>query len=857
MKIRQRTFSTTDPGETARERENRAVARRAAAEGITLLKNDHHLLPLKQGKKLALYGTGASRTVKGGTGSGDVNERETVSILQGLRDSGIEVTTRRWMEDYDRIFDQARQEWKESLLQKAGDQDLVNFFLFYSEHPFVRPEGRPVSEKDVEESGTDTAAYVISRIAGEGADRDPGKGDYRLTDHETEDLRFLCARYEHVILIVNSGAQIDLSLLRELDRIESVLYLVQAGMEGGNALADVLTGKVNPSGKLTDTWAWNYEDYPASASFLQNREGPGKDFYREGILVGYRYFDRFGIEPQFPFGFGLSYTEFQWEPAGTAADEKTQTISVSVRVTNTGDRYPGREVIQIYAACPQNGRKKELRRLCGFQKTGLLSPGDSETVTVSFPVRALTSYDPEQGAWVADQGLYVLYAGNSSRNLTPAAGLTVERDCVAERVSPVFRDAEAPEEISWPEDRLTENPSLQQSRLEENGLPVLPLSVSEQKREQKQVPGMEQALNLARNLSPEEVAHMVTGEVSRGQGSSAALGSAGVIVPGSAGETSSFLEEKYGIPGAVLADGPAGLRLSRTYQTSRTTGRLIPEDPFAAFEGGYFSRQREREEGETHYQYCTSFPVGTLLAQTWDVCMAEEVGRSVGREMKELGVTLWLAPGMNLHRDPLCGRNFEYFSEDPVVSGRMAAGITRGVQSLGGIGVTLKHFACNNRENHRMSLDSVLSERALREIYLKGFEIAVKTCQPMAIMTSYNLVNGIHSANHAGLLTQIAREEWGYTGIFMTDWTTTSPQGGSISWKCIEAGNDLIMPGTEEDLKELTQALENGTLDRKAADLCAARLISLIWKSDVYEDVPIRLGEDSSADAPEQEAGRD
>ena len=274
----------------------------------------------------------------------------------------------------------------------------------------------------------------------------------------------------------------------------------------------------------------------------------------------------------------------------------------------------------------------------------------------------------------------------------------------------------------------------------------------------------------------------------------------------------------------------------KKYEADRTTGQVYTEEILSALEGGFFASKEPHENTDTYYQYATAIPVGTLLAQTWDVSLVAEAGRAVAEEMLEFGVSWWLAPGMNIHRNPLCGRNFEYYSEDPVVSGRIAAAITLGVQSMPGVGTTIKHFACNNQEDNRMGSDSIVSERALREIYLRGFEIAVKTSQPMAIMTSYNLINGVHTANSHDLCIEAARKEWDFKGILMTDWTTTSKRGGSSAWKCIAAGNDLIMPGTYDDRDSILNALHGGALSRNDLEDCVKRLLTVIFQTSVYED---------------------
>ena len=290
--------------------------------------------------------------------------------------------------------------------------------------------------------------------------------------------------------------------------------------------------------------------------------------------------------------------------------------------------------------------------------------------------------------------------------------------------------------------------------------------------------------------------------------------------------------------GLILADGPAGLRLQKRYEENKKTGEIYTLSRYESLENRIFGTEFLHEDTIKHYQYCSAIPVGTLLAQTFDTELMEEIGALIGREMKEFGVTLWLAPGMNIHRNPLCGRNFEYYSEDPLVSGKMAAAVTKGAQSLPGIGTTVKHFACNNQEENRRGVSSIVSQRALREIYLKGFEIAVKESQPMAIMTSYNKVNGVHTANSYDLCTEAARKEWGFEGIIMTDWTTTNAGGGCSAAKCLRAGNDLIMPGKLSDRKEILDAVHGlgiQFLDIRYLDECALRMLKVIFASDAYE----------------------
>ena len=332
---------------------------------------------------------------------------------------------------------------------------------------------------------------------------------------------------------------------------------------------------------------------------------------------------------------------------------------------------------------------------------------------------------------------------------------------------------------------------------------------------------------LVNKLSLEEKACLVCGRPKQGKAS--IIGSAAIHVPGAAAETTSLLEDR-GVPATVLADGPAGIRISQRYE-EMPDHSIATLTPYEGLENRFFGKEFRHEEATDHYQFCTAIPVGMNLAQSFDPELVAEIGTVIGREMEEFGVTWWLAPGMNIKRNPLCGRNFEYYSEDPLVSGKIAAALTKGVQSIPGAAVTIKHFACNNQEDNRRGVSSIVSERALREIYLKGFEIAVREAQPWAIMTSYNKVNGEHTANSHDLCTVAAREEWGFRGVIMTDWTTTNKDGGSSAAKCIAAGNDLVMPGLESDISEIVDAVrENGDqfLAEEALNACCHRILNAI-----------------------------
>ena len=852
MKAKVRTFNgTTSPEVTQRETDHRKLAREAAAEGFVLLENKDHFLPLAKGSKVGLYGAGAIRTIKGGTGSGDVNERDSVNIFQGMKNAGYDVTSSEWLEDYDKLYVQARLDWKNEIFTKLNGDD-TKFFDAYSATPFFMPSGNPIDEEKAAADGADTAFFVLARIAGENKDRFDTEGDYFISKEEKAILAQVSRCYKNIVLVINTGGLMDLAFVEEFDNIRSILQYVQAGQEGGNAFADVVSGDVTPSGKMTDTWAKDYYDYPGAEVYSYKSGDLMKEKYEEGIFVGYRYFDTFEVPVRYSFGYGMSYTDFEIRTDDIKVSGRgmmNPKVSVTVTVTNTGDTYAGKEVVQIYASCPQGKLVKEFRRLAGFGKTKLLAPKESQTMTITFPLYQLTSYEEESASWILEPGMYGIWVGNDLNTSVLSGALELDEKAVMTACENICPLKEELNEIVPDAEKVQAREAAWQKEVKEKRMSVIELKASEIPTEKvdyqpvpEELPG--KAGKIVESLSVDQLALLATGDPGRAQGN--ALGSAGISVPGAAAETSPCAsEEPWNVTTIALVDGPAGLRLKREYQVDN--GEIVASDFLAALEGGFFSKPQEKR-GTTYYQFCTAIPVGTLLAQSWDVELIKRVGEMIGHEMELFNVTLWLAPGMNIHRNPLCGRNFEYFSEDPLrnfeyysedplLAGMMAAAMTLGVQKVPGCGTTIKHFACNNQEDNRMGSDSILSERALREIYLKGFEIAVKDAQPMSIMTSYNLINGVHAANCYDTCTKAARDEWGFAGAIMTDWTTTNVQiqGECTAAGCMRAGNDMVMPGLPEDHENIKKELADGTLTMAELKRCIYNTVNIVLQSNMYE----------------------
>lgn len=795
-----------------REIRNGLLSEKAAEEGIVLLKNDKKILPLNISTKIGLYGAGAGKTVKGGTGSGDVNNRSNISIYQGLKENGIQIVSEKWLANYESIYAEARRAWKEKILEEA--KFVENPFDAYAENPFAMPEGRAVTAEDTVDA--QTAIYVVSRISGEGKDRRRVEGDYYLSRREREDIRFLDAQKIPTVLILNSGGPVELTdILEETENICAVLNISQLGQRGGLALANVLLGKVTPGGKLTATWARRYEDYPCAEEYSYLNGKLEREEYKEGIYTGYRYFDTFGVKPLFPFGYGLSYTEMQIRFHGmkTSGDG----VEVEAEVTNTGETFSGKEVVQVYVSLPQDESGKEYRRLAGFAKTKLLKPGEKELLKIRIDRKTLAYFSEEQHAWIAEKGYYAVWVGNSIASLTLAAMLEVPESVILDKTNILENQTDITEEV-YDRQNLSARTLKWKEKAENEKIGRYIYYPEPEKR-------TECTCQPENKIPAKDLLPLFYGNIA---GISSNLGAAGIRVPGSAGETTAALYEQYGVSPLIMADGPAGLRLQQNYEVDRETDTVYGIGVLGSLENGYLRTDEIHENADRYYQFCTAFPVGTALAQTWDTALVEKVGIAVAEEMEEFHIDLWLAPGLNIQRNPLCGRNFEYYSEDPLLSGTMAAAMTKGVQSRPGCGVTVKHFACNNQEDNRMGVDAQVSERALREIYLRGFEIAVKESRPVAIMSSYNLLNGVHAANSVDLCTAIVRKEWGFDGVIMSDWNTTVPEDGSIPWKCVTAGNDIIMPGNAADAENIRKAFEDGKLSEEVVRMSAGRILNLI-----------------------------
>ena len=740
-------YAQNNPSLTEREIKHRDLAREICAEGIVLLENNG-VLPLTA-KKAALYGAGARHTVFGGTGSGENNPRYNVNIEEGLKNANIEIASEAWLDEYDDLYEREISLYKKNLKKAMRKVPLMQHMDYAADNPFYLPSGRPVTNDD--STGADVAVYVLARQAGEGADRKDIPGDYYATEDEIKLMRSITQNYKDTILVLNVGAVIDLSFLDDIS-FSAVVLLMQGGMESGNALADILTGKVNPSGRLADTWGYKYEDYPSSDTFSERNPEMHQEDYREGIFVGYRWFDKKGIKPRYKFGYGLSYTSFETE-ADYCANRGTK-ISVNVRVTNTGN-MAGKEVSMLYLSCPENRIIREKRSLVAFSKTMLLEPGKKDYLTLSFDLK------------------YFAAERDIPTDIRHCKIKASEISCITHK-------------YAVPEFEKTAE---------------IDLVVS--------------------GLTHKDMSKLLVGRTY--------LGPFRHRVFGAVGYTTSKLFHK-GIDAMPMADGPQGLNLTQISAKPRHNLFAVPTLPEALRHVHKISKlgaaSDKTKEQELFYQYCTSWPSETVVAQTWSVYHARLLGNAVAKEMLEYGVVFWLAPALNIHRNPLCGRNYEYYSEDPVLTGIIASRVIRGVHEEYGCYPTIKHFAANNLETKRNVSSSNLDERTLREIYLRAFRIAIETAHPEAVMCSYNKINGIYTALNYDLQTKILRNEWGFDGIVMTDWFATGHHE-SLDELCCKAGTDLIMPGLPHIPWKIMRACKKGLISKEDIERSARRIIKL------------------------------
>lgn len=733
--------------------EHIALSRKVATEGMVLLENNG-LLPLDAGTTVSLFGVGTLEYIQGGGGSGEVYPAYVRNLYEGFLEKAPDFSVYEPLTRF--YYDYARAE-----LPKLTRDEILR-------EPAVPTDLIADAAK-----ASNVAVIVIHRYSGEDWDRSAEKGDFYLTDAEQKLVDNVTAKFEHSVAVLNVGGMVDVSWIRENPNIDAALLAWQAGMEGGLAIADILCGDVSPSGKLTDTFAKAFSDYPSADTYNES-----KDYvdYFEDIYVGYRYFETVpGAKEKvnYPFGYGLSYTTFALSKP--EAVQNGENIEIRLTVTNTGTRA-GKEVVQAYHSAPQGKLGKSAIELSAFQKTRMLEPNESQEITLSFPIAQMASYDDlgkcQMSAYVLEGGEYRFLVGCDCRNLTECDfRYTIEEDFVvtkqlSQMCAPNLLSKRMRSDGSF--EPLPSFPVLSHRR------PIFDVPQTDTKYQFCDVANGKLSLDaFIQQMTDSELIETVSGVPNRGVSNTCGWGG----------------NLRLGIPAVMTVDGPAGVRLHAACG--------IPT---------------------------TAWPCATLLACTWDPELAYEIGKAGGMECKENGLATWLTPALNIHRNPLCGRNFEYFSEDPLIAGKFAAAKVRGIQSTN-TAASAKHFAANNKETNRYYSDSRMSERALREIYLRGFEICVKESKPWTVMTSYNIINARRACESYELIDGILRGEWGFDGMVTSDWNVPCAQEN-----CILAGNDIRMP--QGFPLELAGALKSGKLHRSDLFLCVKHVLEMILKLD-------------------------
>lgn len=755
-----------------------AAARKAVAEGVVLLENNG-ALPLNKDEELAVFGRVQEHYYKSGTGSGGmVNVDKVWNITEGLTECGVSLN-----EELRRVY----AEWERSHPFDKG--------VGWGGEPWSQKEmplDDAVCEKAAESSSA--ALCIIGRTAGEEQDATDTEGSFRLTAAELDMLKTVRRHFKKMTVLLNVGNVIDMSFVKEV-KPDAVAYVWQGGMTGGLGTADVLVGNVAPCGKLTDTIAGKVSDYP-SAEHFGNTE---REFYCEDVYVGYRYFETFAPENVlYPFGYGLSYTKFELSAKGGNANGVS---ALDVTVKNVGG-CAGKEVVQVYFQAPQGVLGKPLRQLCAYKKTNLLAPNEEQTIHFEIPNAELASYDDggatgNKSCWVLEAGKYTLYVGTDVRSAREVMSFTLGETVVTERLS----EACAP---VLPFERIKPVIGENGVKIAKENVPISTVDMSEHRAANlpREIPQTgDKGIKLAdvadgKRTMDEFIAQFSDEDLScviRGEG----MGSP-KVTPGTAAAFGGVTErlKGFGIPAGCCDDGPSGMRLDCGTK---------------AF----------------------SLPNGTMLACTFEPKLVEELYGITGVEIAANNIECLLGPGMNIHRHPLNGRNFEYFSEDPYVTGTIASAILRGLHRTGVTG-TIKHFAGNNQETGRHSIDSVISERALREVYLKGFQKAVKEGGAVTVMTTYGSLNGLWTAGSYDLCTTILRGEWGFNGFVMTDWwASINERGGApdktnfaamaraqndVYMVCSDSSRNLVGDNTLSSLEAGT--LTRGELQRNAANIC-------------------------------------
>lgn len=840
--------------------ERALLAKNIAAEGIVLLKNEGNILPLDTEKTLAVFGRGQIKTQAGGMGSGASSGAEVSTIIDGLINLGFKVDSE--------LSDKYRQiVSNEPLGDMSNFMELVTSGKIYEIWgKYSAPEAEPILEDDLVEAAavsTDTAIIVITRNSGgEECDRRV-EGDYYLLDEEKTLINQVSDNFKHVIIILNVNGFVDINWINDYKNIDTVLFAGLPGQEGGIAIAEILAGKVTPSGKLSATMALKYEDYPSAAHFSFNKdaadsiltyESYGLDaedngstgfnispvtVYQESIYMGYRYFDTFGKEVMFPFGYGLSYTNFEIKNTSNWVDKSSQTVNLTVEVYNKGKVYSGKEIVQVYISAPDGVLEKPYQQLTAYAKTNELKPGERQTIDINFPLSELSAYDEKSASYIIEKGMYIIRVGNSSRNTNVAAKLVVEETIIIEQLRNKLQlnsvNASKLKFLS----KKDANPITYIGEAEEiAAAPVIGNITSEYFNLKAPYEMEKNFVELNTSATNYQLKDVKSGDITLEQ-----------FVSQLSKEELSVLVNGYGIGiGFVLGDYPKSIQYDNGIDIGINTS-LKGND-------NYVSPGIKRL-GIPSISYLdgpagvriTAWPTETLMACTWNDKLLYEFGDAVGEETYIKGRDSWLAPAVNLHRNPIGGRNFEYYSEDPLLTGECAVSVANGVQENHNITVCAKHFAINEQETYRRgnlkknvdAADSIIQERTAREIYLKPFEMLVKRTSMRNIMTSFNKINGIFAAGNRELCTDILRNEWNFKGFVVTDWGDMDIVVDGAD--AMAAGNDVVMPGGPPVIKQVLEGLKSGKCTVAQLQRNVLNLLAFVVNSEAYDVYQNTVGE--------------
>ena len=814
--------------------DNAAVAKRIAEEAIVLLKNEKQLLPFSKGQKAAFFGRAQIDTIYSGNGSGAARVSGCKNILEECEKKGIcaEPGLKGYYKERiseEEITEEDEFDWAD--IGKAVNSGIM-YEIFGKYHAPIEEYEIPKEQMEAARQYTDTAVLVLGRNSGgEECDRHL-QGDYYLTDSEEILAEQVCRNFDKVVLILNTNGLVDLSWTEDYPQIKSILFAGILGGEGAAALSDILAGNVNPSGKLAFTIARQYEDYPASGHFSWDKEkeealltyesyglsaeengstGYAKSpvtVYLEDIYAGYRYFDTFAKEPLYAFGYGSSYTEFEIKCAG--AVKKQEGIEVRAGVKNTGNTA-GKEVVQLYLASCSSAFEHAYQELKGFEKTKLLQPGEEEQICIMIPWKEWCSYDEDKAAYLIRQGDYRILVGNSSRNTKDAAVMRIRQDILMEQCSNRLGVQTCNKgKLEF----LTCSKEAAEEKLK-GSIPEGDLCLPEIFVSSEDVTAVNSVNVLAdcdsraekvKKLSVEQLAALCVGY--------------GPGIPFAAFMDRSDPETIYDQDGKPLTTN------------SHPTGYNGYVSPAIEEAGIYSVSYKDGPAGIGEM----AWPSEMLIGCAFNKSIWYEFGNAVGAECEKQQVDVWLAPAVNLHRHPLGGRNFEYFSEDPYLTGICACEVTKGVQENHPVLVCPKHFAVNEQETFRRgsskkhydAVDSILSERAAREIYLRPFEMLVKETDIACLMTSFNKINGVFAAGNEDLCTHILKEEWGYQGVVVTDWGDMDVVVDGAD--AVAAGNDIVMPGGPPVIRQILQGYQEGRVSRKNLEDAVMHLLYMAKK---------------------------